>query len=238
MERPATSEPAPGSENIWHQMALPLMLSGRYLAFCSSVPNWPSIGRHIPWEMASGPLGRRHPADTRVNTSWCRGVRPAPPRWVGYVSPARPASTRAPWKARVRTSPCVSPSSSTGSPILEQWSARNPSTRAANSDSPAKPSSPPGCGVVPVSATVATVLAGILGLVIRTGWDFTARPGLSGSRRCPGRSRPGSCRRVHRRSDRPAASTCRLWHPSDRRRWPGRRGVSNRRPGPGLCVGR
>ena len=43
----ATSEPAPGSENSWHQMCS-LENSGRSRAVCSSVPWVTTAGAHMP----------------------------------------------------------------------------------------------------------------------------------------------------------------------------------------------
>ncbi len=37
--RPARSDPAPGSENSWHQIISPRNVGGRKRCFCSSVPN-------------------------------------------------------------------------------------------------------------------------------------------------------------------------------------------------------
>src|SRR5271168_1935403 len=39
VDRPARSEPAPGSENSWHQTISPRNVGGRNRCFCSSVPN-------------------------------------------------------------------------------------------------------------------------------------------------------------------------------------------------------
>ncbi len=39
VDRPARSEPAPGSENSWHQIISPRKVGGRNLCCCSSVPN-------------------------------------------------------------------------------------------------------------------------------------------------------------------------------------------------------
>jgi len=55
--RLATSEPAPGSENIWHHMVLPEMLSARKRSFCSCVPYSASIGMHMPWLMMNSLSG-------------------------------------------------------------------------------------------------------------------------------------------------------------------------------------
>src|ERR1700743_2845071 len=41
---PARSEPAPGSENSWHQIISPRKVGGRKRCFCSSVPHAPIDG--------------------------------------------------------------------------------------------------------------------------------------------------------------------------------------------------
>ena len=77
--RLATSLPAPGSENIWHHTVRAAMLSGRKRFFCSSVPNWLSTGRHMPWEMVSSDvMSGKLAYSSRQMRSWAR-VRPAPP---------------------------------------------------------------------------------------------------------------------------------------------------------------
>ncbi|SKW95082.1 Uncharacterised protein [Mycobacteroides abscessus subsp. abscessus] len=38
MDRPARSDPAPGSENSWHHIISPRNVGGRNRCFCSSVP--------------------------------------------------------------------------------------------------------------------------------------------------------------------------------------------------------
>ena len=53
VRRLATSEPAAGSENIWHHTSSPEMLRAIQAAFCASVPYSASMGRHMPWEMVS-----------------------------------------------------------------------------------------------------------------------------------------------------------------------------------------
>ena len=45
---PATSEPAPGSENSWHQMSSAVKMRRRYFSFCSGVPHSTIVGPHIP----------------------------------------------------------------------------------------------------------------------------------------------------------------------------------------------
>ena len=50
--RLATSEPAPGSENIWHHTSSAEMTRARYAAFWAWLPYSASMGRHIPWEMS------------------------------------------------------------------------------------------------------------------------------------------------------------------------------------------
>ncbi len=45
---PATSEPAPGSENSWHQMSSAVKIRRRYCSFCSGVPHSTIVGPHIP----------------------------------------------------------------------------------------------------------------------------------------------------------------------------------------------
>ncbi len=81
--RLATSEPAPGSLNIWHHSFSPEMLSARYSAFCSGVPYSASIGRHMPWEIVNSNVMLGYLAySSRQARSWSL-VRPAPPNSSG-----------------------------------------------------------------------------------------------------------------------------------------------------------
>ena len=57
--RPARSEPAPGSENSWHQIISPRNVGGRKRCFCSSVPNATTDGIS---HAAMPTVGRLHPA--------------------------------------------------------------------------------------------------------------------------------------------------------------------------------
>src|ERR1700730_1988096 len=56
--RPARSDPAPGSENSWHQIISPRNVGGRKRCFCSSVPN-ATIDGTIH---AAMPIGGRRPS--------------------------------------------------------------------------------------------------------------------------------------------------------------------------------
>ena len=51
VESPATSEPAPGSENSWHQISSFVAMPRSSWCFCSSVPHWMSVGPPMPMPM-------------------------------------------------------------------------------------------------------------------------------------------------------------------------------------------
>nr|VTP01292.1 hypothetical protein BIN_B_02846 [Mycobacterium kansasii] len=90
---PARSEPAPGSENSWHQIMSPRKVGGRKRCFCSSVPNATIDGTT---QLAMPSCGRL----TRpLVNSWammiCSTGLDARPHGLGRCGSAQPASASA-----------------------------------------------------------------------------------------------------------------------------------------------
>ena len=96
----ARSEPAAGSENIWHQTSSPWSIGPRWRLFCSS----------LPWAMMHGPsipipITSRMPGTSAREISWLTvtcsiGPSPRPPNSCGQVTPASPASASLRCQAR------------------------------------------------------------------------------------------------------------------------------------------
>ena len=74
----ARSEPAPGSENSWHQNSSPLSSGQSQRSFCSSVPAYMRVGPAHP--MPIGLIGRRTPARRSSSSimSWVSGSASSP----------------------------------------------------------------------------------------------------------------------------------------------------------------
>jgi hypothetical protein len=84
---PATSEPAPGSENIWHQISSPRSIGRMYRSFCSGVPADSTVGPHMPRPIRNGKTGRSYCSLSWLNTTCSRFDRPCPPYSGGQEIP-------------------------------------------------------------------------------------------------------------------------------------------------------
>jgi hypothetical protein len=93
VRRPATSEPAPGSENIWHHTSSPRSSGGMWRFFCSSVPCVTIVGPAMPRPITPirpiRPVMAAKPAAaaSSLKISWYRPDSPWPPYSFGHVIP-------------------------------------------------------------------------------------------------------------------------------------------------------
>ena len=80
---PATSEPAPGSLNSWHQISSDVKIGRRKRRRCSSVPRTTMVGPHMPMPMALRIQGYFRPAFcnalSTISCSFGDGVEAAVP---------------------------------------------------------------------------------------------------------------------------------------------------------------
>ena len=97
--RLATSEPAPGSENSWHQISSPRSIGGRYRFFCSSLPHSRMVGPGMPIPMKNTPTGSAYGRASSPKAACSAKVSPWPPYSSGQVMPTNPASYSRAWKA-------------------------------------------------------------------------------------------------------------------------------------------
>ena len=102
--RPARSDPAPGSENPWHQTFSPLRICGRYSAFCSSVPLTISVGPPCMLPTNVHELASVKGGSALANSSYqiiCwMSESPRPPNSAGQLMPAQPPSNSVRCQAR------------------------------------------------------------------------------------------------------------------------------------------
>ncbi|MGY2939281.1 hypothetical protein ACVWZ6_008883 [Bradyrhizobium sp. GM6.1] len=54
VRKPATSEPADGSENSWHQISSPAASFGKWRRLASSLPKAITVGPHMPSPIWNG----------------------------------------------------------------------------------------------------------------------------------------------------------------------------------------
>src|SRR3984957_538303 len=89
----ARSDPAPGSENPWHQRASPRRIGGRWAAFCSGVAHWISVGPAwlSPTNVLSM-LGSPACPYSSYQMSCSSSDSPRPPYSFGQEMPAQPPS--------------------------------------------------------------------------------------------------------------------------------------------------
>ena len=117
----ARSEPAFGSEKPWHHSSSTDWIFGRNRRFCSSVPNWISVGREQPLAEERDPRRRVRPRVLLVEDHLLRERR-APGRRTPRATTCRPSGRRrAPAPTR------------SGRPSRSRRPARRPSPSAANS---------------------------------------------------------------------------------------------------------
>ncbi len=82
VDRPARSEPAPGSENSWHQTMSPRSDPGTNRSSCSSLPCAMSVGTtQFPMIMSCGSSSAAR--SSSAITSWVTGSALLPPQGAG-----------------------------------------------------------------------------------------------------------------------------------------------------------
>ena len=57
VRKPATSDPAAGSENNWHQISSPRSAAGTYRCNCSGLAYAIIVGMHMPSPISNTPRG-------------------------------------------------------------------------------------------------------------------------------------------------------------------------------------
>ena len=85
----ARSEPAFGSEKPWHHSSSTAWIFGRNRRFCSSVPNWISVGANRPSPKNEIRAGAFAFAYSSLKMICCATSAPRPPYSAGHDSPTQ-----------------------------------------------------------------------------------------------------------------------------------------------------
>ena len=97
----ARSEPASGSENIWHQISAPEAIGRSQPSCCSAVPCASKAGPTMPSPMANGyRSGTTYSRSTEPTRAFSAGDASRPPWSAGQVGTCQPPSTVAARYAR------------------------------------------------------------------------------------------------------------------------------------------